>query len=417
MKLAYGGAAGRRSERTGVAGIDDRKLAAGNPLQDVEVVPRDAARGRRLRIPAGRDREFGIVAEIGILSAVVHAVAREEDHQQIVRNDLVAHLLRQLLDCPFPAGTGHLLIEEDGVGGEVVEPQRPPRERFADRTRVPHGEGQVRQPEFGEAIGVGVAIDATGQQIESGSPRLLLGHRRRLDRHFAQFGRPFCRGGKHLHEMVLLLGQWEIPRVDSAARAAIGGRPLFDHAGFAGSHDAAGIGRDPGKGRSVRSIDFGGHDDRFSVRGGPWPWIENPHLGGHGNLLRQNDRRTFGQLTAGVTEGRVEAPRDKQSRHHIGSLQPPTKLLCLEKPGKFIETTVDQPAKERVSVGAGRVVAPRRPVRPFAIRGQMQRGDVLPGRQPLEYLLILVEPTRGKSHLGIPRHGRQGRHDRRGILV
>ena len=400
-----------------MTGVDDRQFAAGDPLQDVEVVPGDAARGSRLRILPGRDREFGIVAEIGILSLVVHAMAREEDHQQIVRHDLVAHLLRKLFDGPLPAGAGHLLIDEDGVGGEVVEPQRPPRERFADRPRIPHGEGQIRKPKFGEAIGVGIAIDAAGQQVEPGSARLLRGHRRRIDRHLAQLGRPLGGGGKHLHEMVLLLGQRKIPGIDGAPRSAIGCRPLFDHAGFSGGHDTARVGRDPGEGRPVRSIHLGGHDDRFSIRRCAGLRIENPHLGGHGDLLRQHDCRTLGQLAAGIAEGRVEAPRGKQPRHHVGPLQPATKLLCLEKPGQFIEAAVDQPAKERVSVGAGRVVAPRRPVGPFAIGSQMQRGDVLPGWQPLEDLLIVFETTCRKGHLGIPRHRRQGRRDRRGVLV
>ena len=319
---------------------------------------------------------------IGPIGAVVHqAVTGQKDDDEIIRPRLVPHCRDELFNLGAPAGGRRLGVLQDHRDPRIVELTAGVEQALLEGLRIRDGERQISQPGAAHPVGVEVVVDTAGEEMEPGSPRRL----RPLsggDDDLRRAAHPRAGRGRDLEEVPWLARQGEIP--GEALPAWRGGAVdvLFWCNGLPGN--PGGIGPDLLQHAPLRHLDLRHEAHRPAGHEFPRKGRDDPHLRRCFDESGEHLRGILRLAPRGGPEGSIEAPRVEQPRHHIGAFEPAPEPRRREEPGEEFEAAVDMPAEQGIAVGTGGVISRRREKRPFAVGGDMDRGDVLPGGESVE---------------------------------
>ena len=319
---------------------------------------------------------------VGPSGAVVHeAVTGQKDDHEIIRPRLTPHLRDELFDLAAPAVGRRLGIFQDHRDSRIVELTAGVEQALPEGVRVCDGELQIPQPGAAHPVGVEVVVDTAGEKMEPGSPCRL----RPLPGGNDDLGRathPRAGRGRDLEKVPWLARQGEIP--GEALPTGRGGAVdvLVRRHGVSG--DPGGIGPDLLQLAPLGHLDLRHEAHRLAGHELPGKGRDDPHLRRRFDEAGEHLRGILRRARRRGPEGSIEAPRGEQPHHHIGAFEPAPEPRRREEPGEEFEAAVDMPAEQGIAVGTGGVISRRREKRPFAVGGDMDRGDVLPGGESVE---------------------------------
>ena len=150
------------------------------------------------------------------------------------------------------------------------------------------------------------------------------------------------------------------------------------------SGDPGGIGPDLLQLAPLGHLDLRHEAHRLAGHQLPGKGRDDPHLRRRFDESGEHLRGILRLAPRRGPEGSIEAPRVEEPHHHVGAFEPAPEASRREKPGEELEAAVDMPAEQGIAVGTGGVISRRREKRPFAVGGDMDRGDVLPGGESAE---------------------------------